>query len=409
MIKEKFMAKGMTADARQKKIKDLQKAGSEFWHSRKQKITQHRKKILVFFLCVVALLLVVLVAHLRRYDDYDVKEEYERSDSTETYYAEFQGDLLKYSRDGAFYTEYDGDLIWNYTYEMGNPKMSVCEKYILIYDVKGTQAAILTDTGFCHMIKTAMPIVDAKIASQGTVAILMQEEETGYVQLCDVEGKVLASGELHMKNSGYPMAIALSSTAERLMVSQLDINGGNVKTTISFYDFGKKGKDEIDNMIATYSFSDQIIPELAYVDGDKAIAFGDSEVILFRNNAKATIEKEIFLDGQVKNVFYDNKYWGVICYTTDDDGNYVDRLSVYTINGRKRFQKEVEVSGAEASFLSNHEILLTNHREAELYTQMGVKKFAYAFDTSIYKIIPQDASRRYVFVEGGSTNVVRIK
>ena len=77
------------------------------------------------------------------------------------------------------------------------------DNYILIYDVQGTQAAILTNTGFEQSIKTAMPIVDAKIASQGTVAILMQDGETGYVQLCDDAGKVLASGELHMKNSGY--------------------------------------------------------------------------------------------------------------------------------------------------------------------------------------------------------------
>lgn len=58
------------------------------------------------------------------------------------------------------------------------------------------------------------------------------------------------------------------------MVSQLDVKDGNVKTTISFYDFSNKGKDEIDNIVATYSFSDQIIPQIAYVDGDKAIAFG---------------------------------------------------------------------------------------------------------------------------------------
>lgn len=94
---------------------------------------------------------------------------------------------------------------------MDDPQIDVCGNYILIYDVQGTQAAILTNTGFKQTIKTAMPIVDANIASQGTVAILMQDGEAGYVQVCNDAGKVLASGELHMKNSGYPLAIALSS------------------------------------------------------------------------------------------------------------------------------------------------------------------------------------------------------
>ena len=71
---------------------------------------------------------------------------------------DFQDNFLKYSRDGAFYTEYDGDLIWNYTYEMDDPQIDVCGNYILIYDVQGTQAAILTNTGFKQTIKTAMPI-----------------------------------------------------------------------------------------------------------------------------------------------------------------------------------------------------------------------------------------------------------
>ena len=44
----------------------------------------------------------------------------------------------------------------------------------------------------------------------------------------------LASGELHGENSGIPIAIALSSDGQKLMVSMIDLNGGNVKTTISF-------------------------------------------------------------------------------------------------------------------------------------------------------------------------------
>ena len=399
----------VSAKEKKHSVKDLGAAGTEFLRNHKHIYTRHRKKILVFFLCIVAVILWVLVFNLRKYDDFDVKETYERVDSAETHYVDFQDNFLKYSRDGAFYTEYDGDLIWNYTYEMDDPQIDVCGNYILIYDVQGTQAAILTNTGFKQTIKTAMPIVDANIASQGTVAILMQDGEAGYVQICNDAGKVLASGELHMKNSGYPLAIALSSTAQRLMVSQLDVKDGNVKTTISFYDFSNKGKDEIDNIVATYSFSDQIIPQIAYVDGDKAIAFGDSEVIVFNNNSKASIAKETFVDGQIKSVFYDDKYWGIICQATDDEGKYIDQMTVYTLTGRKRCQKTIDIASTNAEFVANHEIVLSNNKEVELYTLQGIKKFADEFSTSIYKIIPQDASRRYVFVEDGHTDVVRLK
>lgn len=378
-------------------------------HTRISSVLQHRKKIFIFFLCIVFIILGILIHNLQKFDDFDVKDSYERTDAAETSYIDFGGNLLKYSRDGAFYTEYDGDLIWNFTYEMANPRIDFCGNYILIYDLQGTQASILTNTGFKQTIRTAMPIVDANIASQGTVAILMQDGETGYIQICDEEGTMLASGELHMKNSGYPMAIAISSTGERLMVSQLDVKAGDVKTTISFYDFGKTGEEQIDNIIATYSFSDQIIPEIAYVDGDRAVAFGDSEVILFQNNAKATIAKEIFVDGEVKSVFYDERFFGTICGTTDEDGNYINQMTVYTVGGFKRCQKTIDLSCSKAEFLSNHEICLSNNKEVAIYTLQGIKKFAYTFETGIYKIIPGDSSRRYTFVEDGHTDVVRFK
>ena len=193
------------------------------------------------------------------------------------------------------------------------------------------------------------------------------------------------------------------------MVSQLDVKAGDVKTTISFYDFGKTGEEQIDNIIATYSFSDQIIPEIAYVDGDRAVAFGDSEVILFQNNAKATIAKEIFVDGEVKSVFYDERFFGTICGTTDEDGNYINQMTVYTVGGFKRCQKTIDLSYSKAEFLSNHEICLSNNKEVAIYTLQGIKKFAYTFETGIYKIIPGDSSRRYTFVEDGHTDVVRLK
>lgn len=138
-------------------------------------------------------------------------------------------------------------------------------------------------------------------------------------------------------------------------------------------------------------------------------AFGDSEVIVFNNNSKASIAKETFVDGQIKSVFYDDKYWGIICQATDDEGKYIDQMTVYTLTGRKRCQKTIDIASTNAEFVANHEIVLSNNKEVELYTLQGIKKFAYEFSTSIYKIIPQDASRRYVFVEDGHTDVVRLK
>ena len=144
----------------------------------KEKDFSLKKKHTIILLGIVLVVAIVLINNLRQYKDFTEKSSIQRGDATETGYLGFQGNLLKYSRDGAFYTKYNGELIWNYTYEMADPQMDVCDNYILIYDKKGTQIAILTNTGFKQSIKTSMPIVDANVAGQGTVAVLMQEEDT---------------------------------------------------------------------------------------------------------------------------------------------------------------------------------------------------------------------------------------
>lgn len=375
----------------------------------KQNMFQGRHKKFVVIVVLLVLFLAIMLNNLRQFDDFTEKAVYQRGDATETSYLGFQGNLLKYSRDGAFYTKYNGDLIWNYTYEMSNPRIDTCGNYIMIYDLKGTQVSILTNTGFKKTIKTSMPIADANIAEKGTVAILMQEEDTGHVQIYNDAGDVLASGELHMENSGYPMALDISDDGKKLVVSQLDMNGGDVKTTIAFYHFGKEGKDKIDNMIANYSFSNQVFPQVAFLESGKAVAFGDEETVLFDNDANVRIAKEIFADGEIKNVFSDGKYFGYICSAVNDKGEMYDQLSVYSESGWRKCKKEIKDSFTKVEMMSNHEVCLTNGKNIAIYTLQGIKKFAYTFETGIYKVISGDSSRRYYFVRDDNITSARLK
>ncbi len=355
------------------------------------------------------IVLLVLIYNLRSYKSYTEKSSFQRGDATETNYLDYQGNLLKYSKDGAFYTKYNGDLIWNYTYEMSNPQIDICGKYILIYDKKGSQAAILTNNGFIKSIKISRPIVEAGISKQGIVGVLSQEQSTGYIQLYDNTGKTLASGELHMENNGYPLAMDISDDGKRMAVSQLDMNGGDVKSTVAFYNFGKSGRNKIDNIMAQYSFANQIIPEIRFLENSKVIAFGDSELVLFDNDDKASISKEIFVEGEIKNIFYNNKYFGTICNTTNEKGGAESEMRLYSQNGIKKYTKVVDRSYTRVAMLHKGEVWLTNGKDAAIYTVHGIKKFAYSFEAGIYKIIAGDSGRRYYFVTEDKIENVFIK
>ena len=369
-----------------------------------------RRRIAASLLIVAVMVAAVFMVHLlRNFEDYTVTDSVARDDSAETEYLDFCGNLLKYNRDGAFYTEYKGKLIWNYTYEMKAPKAEICGEYVMIYDKGGTQLSILSPTGVKGSIKTSLPIVDADVTAKGTVAVLMQEDNVGYVEMYDMEGRVLASGELHGENSGYPVALALSSDGEKLMISMIDLRGGDVKSTISFYDFGKEGKDAIDNLVAAYSYADMVIPQIAFVKNDKAIAFGNNEVIIYKNDAKCKVDKELFFQEQIKSIFYNDSYFGIVADAQQEDGTLVNRMTVYSMNGFKKFAKDLDIAYHEIELMANNEIVVTNGEDVNIYTMQGIKKFAYTFETSIYKIIPGSSSTRYIFLETGKTELVKLK
>ena len=80
---------------------------------------------------------------LRHYESYDVLTSKSRADTEATHFADFKGNILKYSNDGAFYTDTANELIWNQTYEMDHPVVQTRGNYIAIYELNGTQVYIL--------------------------------------------------------------------------------------------------------------------------------------------------------------------------------------------------------------------------------------------------------------------------
>ena len=75
-----------------------------------RKIKEHRRKVLRRTVIVTAVILLVLTGlglymALRHYENYDIMSTAERSDTDATHFTEFQGNILKYSNDGALYTD----------------------------------------------------------------------------------------------------------------------------------------------------------------------------------------------------------------------------------------------------------------------------------------------------------------
>ena len=353
--------------------------------------------------------LIGMTAGLRQYDDYDVRQSIDLTAVSGSSFLDFQGKLISYSRDGVSCMDYDGNLIWTETFEMDDPQLKKCENYLLIYDRGGTAIEILNLSGEKGRISTARPITSADISGTGDVACLMRENDTHHLELYDTSGEILADGELHTENAGYPIAIALSSDAKKLMVSMISLNNGDVKTTIRFYQFGRAGQKQKNNIVASFSYANMIIPEVDFVKGDRALAVGDTEIIVYSSASVPKSVSEIYPEGEMKCVFFDDSYFGYILNDSSDTDGSGQTLEVYSVYGHRRCRRAIDAVYRTVSMTSNHEILLTDGENVTLYTISGIRKFAYDFKEGIYQLIPYDGKRDFVLLLPGKLEKIRIK
>lgn len=376
------------------------------------KIKKHRRKVFVIIASIILLVLIALIAiyiyfEHKTYTSYEVINSIERSDTSASQFETFQGNLLKYTNDGAVYTDLNGNRIWNQTYEMDHPFTDSCNEYLVIYELNGTQIYILNKVSLQSSIQTTMPIQRVSVAKQGTIAVLMESEGISYLQLYDKEGTQLAAGELHVQNSGYPLDIALSEDGQKLAVAMLDINEGSVKTTIAFYNFGAVGQNSIDKIVGSYSYPDMLISRIHYMKDDTMVAFGDSKVVIFRGTQKPAESTSIEITEEVKSIFYDDQYFGLVF--DSDSKEQPHRLELYNIKGAKVREVGISIDYNQIELLDNQDICIYNDNQCEIINRKGIRKLLCTFDKSLYKVISTAAQRNYTFILEGETRRVKLK
>lgn len=359
---------------------------------------------------LMVLLFFFLFITLRHYDEHEIIDSANSKDTAATTYAEFAGNLLKYSNDGALYTDSQGNLIWNQTYEMDNPMVDISEKYVAIADKGGTTIHVMDANGLCGSIDTMKPISQVDVANQGTVAVLLVDKQVGYLKLYDKEGKNLAEGELHAKNSGYPLDIALSHDGKKLVTSVLDIQDGSIKTTLTFYNFTKSGQKKMDNIMDTKTYKGTVIPMIEFVGNDRMFALTESKMIFFDAGQKIKKKKEIKFESRLRSFFYNEEYYGMIF--DNEDSKHPEKiycLKIYDKWGARIRKKAFEYSYDKAEFMENGEVCLINDNECTIITQKGVIKYHEAWEQTIYKVMPGETFRRYLFLLQGEKTTVKLK
>lgn len=396
--------------AKEKK-KDLKTIETNYEELDKQ-VREHRKanlKMLFRILLTIGLvvLIVKIVFALRSYDSYEVADSVERSASNVAQYHSFQEYLLEYSNDGIVCMGNNNEIIWNQSFEMISPRTVMCEDYLAVYDEGGTQIYIMTGSGVQKRIETASPIQSVCIAKQGTIAVLMKENNISQIKLFDKKGNELANGKFYGDKGSFPIDIALSYDGTKLAVDMIDVSKGAVSTTISFYNFGSVGQSEIDNNVGTYTFEGVLVPEIEYVSNSRMIGMGTGRLLVFEGTQKPELAREVPIEEEVLSYFHNEKYVGIVYNNVDEEELW--HIKVMDFRGNTVMEHDTSIAYNNIEFLANNEVCVTNSTECQLFTTYSIKKFSYTFDKTLYKILAGDTDQNYTFIFKDTIEEVKLK
>lgn len=370
------------------------------------------KYIIAAAVTIALIAAVAAYGALRTFSSCETKSEAALSDAGRTQFSEFAGNAVGYSRDGISCVDYDGNLLWSASFEMGSPQTVIRKNYMLVYDRGGTEIHVYDKSGGEKVISTDLPVSRVDLADSGAVAAIMSSEDTHIVNLYGSDGKLAAGGELHTDISGYPIAVALSEDGKRMLVSILDLTLGTVKTTVRFYDFSDKGSDRQNHIAAEFSYSDMTVPAVCFFSDGRAAAFGDDQVMLYSAAPEPTESADVYIsDVEIRSIAVKGDSFALVTgkKETDSEETEKETLTVYSPGGRTRYSRELDFSFNDIYYLSNGELYLTDGSQVELYTDIGVRKYSETFENGINALLPWDGATNYIVIAEGKLRKVQLK
>lgn len=383
---------------------DMEKHKQQLRERRKMMLKRSIELVLVLVVLVIG---VEIIYALRSFDSYDIRSAIERRSGSATEYAGYKDYLLEYSNDGISCINKNNEVMWNQSFEMISPQVEICKDYIVVFDAGGAEILIMAESGLQKEIETTSPIQKVCIADQGTIAVLMKEDEKSQVKLFDVKGTELANGVFYDKQGALPVDIALSYDATKLAVDMIDVSKGGINTTISFYNFGTVGQSEIDNKVGEYTFEGIVVPEIDYVSDSKMIAIGTGKILVFDGKQKPEVSREIIVEQEILSCFHNDTYIGIV-YDNVEEEKYC-HIKIMDFYGRTIAENDISIIYDEIEFLANDEICVRSDSECEIFTKHSIKKFSYTFDKELYKILSGDNGENYTFIFKDTIEEVRLK
>lgn len=384
----------------------------------KKKLFRHRASVGARYLvCAVVIACGCLVFNLwsqkKTYTSYETVATAEHSSTVNTMYTEYNGKLLKYSKDGISCLGPGNEAVWSQTYNMQNPMVDICQSAVAVADQQGNAVYVFDAQGAVTEISTLLPIQQISVSAQGVTAILLNDSNVSWIYLYDKEGNKLAESRCSLDETGQPISIGISPDGSKLAVSYLQVQEGAADSCVVFYNFGSVGSNFVDKIVSSKVYSDTIIPRIKYIGKAVCAAISDQSIIYYEG-AEIPEEKNVVpVNSEIESVFWGDGRIGVVTLGDDEteekeeeEGRY--RIYLYDASGRQILSRKTDLEYSQVK-LSGKYLILYNENECEIYIEKGVLKYKGTFENVIADLYKASGRNKFVLVFSDRTETIRLQ
>lgn len=342
------------------------------------------------------------------YTNYEVLKEYEKEDSGSANYVAYKDKILKYSKDGASVIDKDGKSVWNGSYDMKNPSVSICGDYVAIADIGGKEIYIFNGRDSGKELKVLNPIIQVDIGGQGVVAVAMENGDSSLIDIYDPyqPGDTLRVEIPTMVNEdGFPIDLALSNDGQKLVTGFIDVSDGIMENKVTFYNFGEVGQNDINRQTGMVSLENVLISKVDFLNNDLICVNTENGFSLYSMKQKQEKIADIIFEETIKSVMSSEKYVGVVLEEYSDADKY--RLVVYNLRGKKILDEELGFDYDKVQ-LTNSDVIFYSELECNIIRLNGKKKFEKIFDQSVVAVLPFDENKKYYMISDYSIQQIQL-
>lgn len=317
--------------------------------------------------------------------------------------------VLLYSKDGISCLDARGNSLWNQTFEMQNPMIAVCGDVAAIGDYNGRTVYVVSSAKQLGTINTNLPIRRICVSQNGVVAAVLDDSEITRILIYNGNENTdtsLIDIKATMDKSGYPMSLSLSPNGKLLAISYLHVDGGEMKSTVAFFNFGEVGKNESDNYVSGYDYSNTVVPYVQFMNNSAAFAVSDDRIVFFTGSEKPGSTASAFLDEEVQGIYYNEEYVGMVYH--DQTGEAAYRLDVYNTSGNKILSRLFDIEYTDILF-NKDQIIIYNDMDCQICNISGITKFEGQFEKPSSLLVPTSSIYKYIAVTSNSIDAIELE